>query len=69
MRFIFFVKDYDGFTHQVEDEFISVDAAKERAKEKVMDVNFVKSVTLYSLLTDDSYGPMEYIDEYRYGDL
>lgn len=69
MKFRFLVKDYDGFSHSVEDEFISIDAAKERAKEMVMDVNFVESVTLYSLLTDDSCGPIKYIDEIRYEDL
>lgn len=69
MKFRFFIKDYDGFSHSVEDEFIEVDAAKKGAKEMVMDVNFVESVTLYSLLTDDSCGPIKYIDEFRYGDL
>lgn len=69
MRFRFLVKDYDGFSHSVEHEFIDIDAAKERAKEMVMDVNFVESVTLYSLLTDDSCGPIRYIDEIRYEDL
>lgn len=69
MRFRFFVKDYDGFSHTVEKEFISVDAAEERAKGMLMDVNFVESVTLYSMLSNDSCGPIKYISEYRYGDL
>lgn len=69
MRFRFLVKDYDGFSHSYENEFIDVDAAKERAKEMLMDVNFVESVTLYSLLTADSCGPIRYIDEFRYEDL
>lgn len=69
MWFRFLVKDYDGFSHSVEEEFIDVDAAQKKAKEMVMDVNFVESVTLYSLLSNDSCGPIKYIDEYRYGDL
>lgn len=69
MRFRFLIKDYDGFSHTVEKVFTSNDAAKEGANRLVMDVNFVESVTLYSLLTDDSCGPIKYIGEYRYGDL
>ena len=69
MRFRFFIKDYDGFSHTVEKVFTSIDAAIEGAKMLVMDVNFVKSVTLYSLLSDDSCGPIKYIDEFRYEDL
>lgn len=69
MRFKFIFKDYDGFSHTVEKVFTSIDAAIEGANRLVMDVNFVESVTLYSLLTDDSCGPIKYIGEYRYGDL
>ena len=65
----FLVKDYDGFSHSFEEDLVDVDAAIERAKEMVMDVNFVESVTLYSLLSDGSCGPIKYIGEYRYGDL
>ena len=67
--FRFLVKDYDGFSHSFEEDLVDVDAAIERAKEMVMDVNFVESVTLYSLLSDDSCGPIRYIDEFRYEDL
>ena len=69
MNFRFLVKDYDGFSHEVEEEFSSIDAAKERAKGMLMDVNFVESVTLYSLLSNDSCGPIKYVGWYRYGDL
>lgn len=69
MRFRFLVKDYDGFSHCSEKEFISIDEAEKEAKRMVMDVNFVESVTLYSLLSDDSCGPIRYIDEFRYEDL
>ena len=67
--FRFLVKDYDGFSHSFEEDLVDVDAAIERAKEMVMDVNFVEYVTLYSLLSDDSCGPIRYIDEFRYEDL
>ena len=69
MRFRFFIKDYDGFSHTVEKVFTNVDAAIEGAKMLVMDVYFVQSVTLYSMLSDDSCGPIKYIDEFRYEDL
>lgn len=69
MRFRFLIKDYDGFSHTVEKVFTSIDAAIEVAERLVMDVNFVESVTLYSLLTNDSCGPIKYIGEFRYGDL
>lgn len=69
MKFRFLVKDYDGFSHSIEKVFTNVDAAIEGAKALVMDVNFVESVTLYSLLTDDSCGPIKYIDDFRYEDL
>lgn len=69
MRFKFIIKDYDGFSHKVEKVFTSIDAAIEGANRLEMGVNFVESVTLYSMLTDDSCGPIKYIGEYRYGDL
>lgn len=69
MRFRFLIKDYDGFSHTVEKVFTSIETAIEGAKMLVMDVYFVESVTLYSLLTDDSCGPIRYIDEFRYEDL
>ena len=65
----FLVKDYDGFSHSVEDEFIDDDAAKERANEMLMDVNFVESVTLYSQLSDGSWGTVWYFEDLRYEDL
>lgn len=69
MRFRFLVKDYDGFSHSTEKVFTNVDAAIEGAKRLLMDVNFVESVTLYSLLSDDSCGPIKFVGWYRYGDL
>lgn len=48
----FLVKDYDGFSHCTEKKFISIDEAEKEAKRMVMDVNFVESVTLNSLLSD-----------------
>lgn len=69
MRFRFLVKDYDGFSHTVEKECSSIDAAKERAKGMLMDVNLVESVTIYSILTEDSCGPDRYIGWYQFGEL
>ena len=69
MRFRYLVNGYDGFSHCTEKKFISIDEAEKVAKRMVMDVNFVKSVTLYSRLSDDSCGPIRYSDEFRYEDL
>lgn len=69
MRFRFFWKDYDGFSHCTEKKFISIDEAEYEAKRMVMVMFFVESVTLYSLFSDDSCGPVKYIDEFRYEDL
>jgi hypothetical protein len=69
MRFRFLVKDYDGFSHSVEDEFIDVDAAKDRAFEMVRDEKFVESVTLYSLLSDGSWYPVWNFEDLGYEDL
>lgn len=66
MKFRFLVKDDDGFSHSIEKVFTNVDAAIEGAKMLVMDVIFVGSVTLCSQLTDDSCGPIKFIDEIRY---
>lgn len=68
-RFKFLVKDYDGFSHTVEKEFIRIDEAEEWARGMVMDKEFVRSVTLYQVLTNDSCGPIEYVNELRYEDL
>ena len=68
-RFRFLVKDYDGFSHCIEKEFVSIDNAEKEAKRMVMVVNFIKSVTLYALLTNDSCGPIKFIGEYRYGGI
>lgn len=69
MRFSFLVKDYDGFSHPVEKEFESIDAAEEWARGMVMDKEFVRSVTMYQVLTNDSCGPIKYVNELRYEDL
>ena len=69
MNFRFLVKDYDGFSLTVEKEFISIDEAEEWARGLVMVIEFVRSVTLYQVLTNDSCGPIEYANELRYEDL
>lgn len=69
MRFRFLVKDYLGSSQHVEEEFISINRAKEWAKGKLINGYLVKSVTIYRLLTNDSCGPIRYIGEFRYGDL
>lgn len=69
MRFRFLVKDYNGYSHWVEEEFISIGRAKEWAKGKLVNGYLVKTVTIYRLLTNDSCSPIRYIGEYRYGDL
>lgn len=69
MRFRFLVKDYFGVSQSFEDEFNSINRAKEWAKWKLVNGYLVKSVTVYRLLTNDSCGQIRYIGEYRYGDL
>ena len=68
MRYRFLVRDYDGFSHSHEKECESDDAARKVAKRMVADVYFVELVTLYRLETDDSCGPIKYLDEFKYGE-
>lgn len=69
MRFLFFVKDYDGFTHTVEKEFPNNEAAEDWARGMVMEKKLVESLTMYQVLSNDSCGPINYVDEVRYEDL
>lgn len=64
----FLIKDYDGFSHSIEKLFTSEAEAIEAAKALTTDVNWVCSVTLYLMLSQDSCGPIRYIGDYRYGE-
>jgi hypothetical protein len=64
----FLIKDYDGFSHTVEKLFTCEAEAIEAAKALTTDVNWVSSVTLYLMLSQDSCGPIRYIGCYTYGE-
>lgn len=69
MKYRFLVKDLDGFTHSIERECETEAAAVKVAKSMCSDVYFVVSVTLYLMLSQDSCGPIRYVEYFTYGDL
>lgn len=64
----FLITDSDDFLHTIEKPFTSEADAIKAAKSLVTAVEFVSSVTLYMMLSQDSCGPIRYIGDYKYGE-
>lgn len=66
MKYRFLIKDFNGDSNDCEFRFPGDCSARQAASSLVNDTYFISSVTLYRLLTDDSCGPIEYMDSFEY---
>ena len=68
MRYKFLIKDFDGFSHCLVKDCENTNVAKEIAQKMCDDVNFVDTVTLTRMLSNDTCGEQEYIGDFKYGE-
>lgn len=68
MKYKFLVHDYDGFSHYFVSDYDSDKEARRFGFGFCDDVNYVESVTITRLLTDDPEGEDVYVADVMYGD-
>lgn len=61
MKFLFLIVGYDNEYHSVEKDFSSYQDALVQVRLFLSDVDSVKSIDLYRLMTDDSCGPIKWV--------
>lgn len=65
MKYRFLIQDFNGDSNDCEFRFASDDAALLAASSLVTNTCFIRSVICYRLLTNDSCGPIKYMDSFE----